>query len=148
MADKALEEIKALIPHRDPFLLVDRIISLEEKTLVTEKTFSPEMDVYRGHYPESPITPGVLLSEAIFQSGALLIAKIAAPDELKAGVPVLTRILGAKFKRGIYPGDTVQITVKLTERISTAWFLKGVLKCKGKTAVQIEFACTLAPPSA
>ncbi len=141
----ALAEIKALIPHREPFLLVDRIISCDGNSLVSEKYFSPELEVYSGHYPQSPVTPGVLLSEAIFQSGALLIAKSAGRTTPATGVPVLTRILEAKFKRRVPPGETVRITVSITERLAGAWFFKGTLRCGGKTAVQIKFACTLAP---
>lgn len=138
------DEIKKLIPHREPFLFVDKIVSLENGTLITENTFPEDSAFYQGHYPGSPITPGVILSEAIFQSGALLIAKTAEPGEIENGVPVLTRITGAKYKRSVYPGDTVTISVSLIEKIANAWFMKGTLKVSGRMAVQIEFGCTLA----
>ncbi len=143
--DSARKEIEALIPHRSPFLFVDRIIQCDTTTIVTETTFSADLPFYQGHYPGNPITPGVLLSEAVFQSGALLIAKTAEKNELENGIPVLTRIVNAKYKRSVFPGEDVSITVSLVERLATVWFLKGVIKKAGKTAVQIEFACTLAP---
>lgn len=70
-----LEEIKKLIPHRPPFLWVDRILSSNETTIETEKDIPKDHEVFQGHYPGNPITPGVLLCEAIFQSGALLMAQ-------------------------------------------------------------------------
>ncbi len=138
------EEIEALIPHRPPFLFVDKIIACDTRAITTKTTFSADMPCYQGHYPGNPITPGVLLSEAVFQSGALLIAKTTEEEELGNGVPVLTRIFSAKYKRSVFPGECVTITVSLQERMASVWMLKGVVKKDGKVAVQIEFACTLA----
>jgi len=73
-------EVTALIPHRPPFLFVDRILSADTDSLVTERTWRAEEDFYRGHYPEAPITPGVLLCEAVFQTGALYMAKKAEAE--------------------------------------------------------------------
>lgn len=143
--EAARKEIEALIPHRPPFLFVDRIVACDSTTITTEKYFPADLSCYAGHYPGNPITPGVLLSEAIFQSGALLIAKTASPEEIKGGVPVLTRIFNAKYKRSIFPGECVIMTVSLQEKLANAWLLKGTLKKEGKTAVQIEFSCALAP---
>ncbi len=143
--DKARKEIEALIPHRDPFLFVDRIIACDKQCITTEKHFAKNLPCYTGHYPGNPITPGVILSEAIFQSGALLIAKNSISEKSTNGVPVLTRIFHAKYKRAIFPGDTVTITVSFKEKLANVWLLKGILKKDNKTAVQIEFGCTFAP---
>ena len=141
----ATQEIKNLIPHRPPFLWVDRIVSVSTSAIETEKLIPADHDVFRGHYPGNPITPGVLLCEAIFQSGALLMAKNAVAE--KSGlVPVLTRITRTKFKRGVFPGDTAQIQVTLLEVVARVSFLKGILKVNGKTAVQTEFACSMSKP--
>lgn len=137
-----VEEIKKLIPHRPPFLWVDRIISCTESVIETEKDIPTDHEVFNGHYPGNPITPGVLLCEAIFQSGALLMAKRSDKQSTDL-VPVLTRITNAKFKRGVFPGDSTQIKVTLIEIMSNVSFLKGILKVKGKTAVQVEFACSM-----
>ena len=69
-------EISGLIPHRPPFLWVDKIISFADDTIITEKMIPTDLDIFTGHYPGNPIMPGVLLCEAIFQSGALLIGKM------------------------------------------------------------------------
>ncbi|MFT5698101.1 MAG: 3-hydroxyacyl-[acyl-carrier-protein] dehydratase [Desulforhopalus sp.] len=137
-----IEEIKALIPHRPPFLWVDRIISCSETVIETEKHIPTDHEVFKGHYPGNPITPGVLLCEAIFQSGALLMAQQITNTESDL-VPVLTRITNAKFKRGVFPGDSTQIKVTLLEVVAGVSFLKGTLKVNGKTAVQVEFACAM-----
>lgn len=143
--DTNREEIEALIPHRAPFLFVDKILSCDKKSITTEMFFPSDLPFFEGHYPGNPITPGVILSEAIFQSGALLIAETTTQEEVAGGVPVLTRISRAKYKRSVFPGETVTITVSVKEKLSNAWFLKGTLKKGGKTAVQIEFGCALAP---
>lgn len=141
-----LEEIKRLIPHRPPFLWVDRILTCSETTIETEKHIPNDHEVFQGHYPGNPITPGVLLCEAIFQSGALLMAQNSATQSTDH-VPVLTRIINAKFKRSVFPGDTTQIKVNLLEVVASVSFLKGTLKINGKTAVQVEFACAMTKPT-
>ncbi len=141
---QAADEITGLIPHRPPFLWVDRIISCTEDCILTEKDISADLDVFRGHYPGNPIMPGVLLCEALFQSGALLMARrnLSGRQEDRQ-LPVLTRIGAAKFKRPVRPGDTARMKVTLTEMISTAYFFKGTLKVDDKVAVQVDFVCAL-----
>jgi len=137
-------EVVDLIPHREPFLWVDKIVSFDGDSIVTEKTIPVELDLFQGHYPGNPIMPGVLLCEAIFQSGALLMSKQQDIDSTPVeGIPVLTRINSAKFKRTILPGDTVQINVRITESLSSVYFFKGTMKIGGKVAVQVDFACTV-----
>lgn len=137
-------EIYERIPHRPPFLWVDRIISIDHESIVAEKYFPPELEIYDGHYPNHPITPGVILCEAVFQAGALLISDLLKKEgKTVNGVPVLTRIYGARFKRSIKPGETVRLTAHLQEVIGAAWLLKGKVLIGDKTAVSVEFGCTL-----
>jgi 3-hydroxyacyl-[acyl-carrier-protein] dehydratase len=144
-----LEEILSLLPHRPPFLWVDRILDCADDWIITEKDISPDLDLFHGHYPGNPIMPGVLLCEAIFQSGALLMAKRKSGlSEQGFDIPVLTRIGAAKFKRSVYPGDSVQIKVTLSEILANACFFQGVLRVQGKLAVSVDFACAMvnSPP--
>lgn len=130
------------IPHRPPFLWLDRVKEISGDTIRAEKKVDEDLDVFRGHYPDYPLMPGVLLCEAVFQAGALLIGeRMRGAAEEGDGVPVLTRILGAKFKREVLPGDTLEISASLVERMGPAWIMKGAVKVGGKTAVQVEFAC-------
>jgi len=137
-------EPMAFIPHRPPFLWVDKIVSVTESEIVTEKHISPDLDVFAGHYPNNPIMPGVLLCEAVFQTGAILMAHGERNQkDTNAQIPVLTRIQSAKFKKIVKPGDTVQMHVKCLETISGVTYFKGSVRSGGKTAVQVEFSCAL-----
>ena len=138
-------EILTRLPHRPPFLWIDRIIEQSSETLVAEKHFPPDLDIFTGHYPGNPIVPGVILCEALFQTGALLMSYLTEDGKLTASVsatPVITRIGSAKFKRMVRPGETVQLKAQLTEIISGVALFKGIAKIDGKTSVQIEFNCT------
>jgi 3-hydroxyacyl-[acyl-carrier-protein] dehydratase len=140
--------ITALIPHRDPFLWVDRIITEKPGSIATEKDIPTDLDIFRGHYPDMPILPGVLLCEAVFQSGALLIARMRAENGSNpTKLPVITKINSARFKRPVHPGDTLQIEVELKETVSTAHFLKATVRVQNKIALRIEFAATFAEQS-
>ncbi len=140
------EEIYKYIPHRPPFLWVDTILSLKSDSIETEKMFHDTLDFFQGHYPKYPLVPGVILCEAVFQSGAILIS-----SQLKEGknndnpekVPVLTRINSAKFKREVLPGDIIRMKVNLSETIGNAWFLKGTVLINDKVAVKVDFACAV-----
>jgi len=138
------EEILARLPHRPPFLFVDSICGRGENAIHTAVTFAPGWPVFSGHYPGQPIVPGVILCEAIFQSGALLIGELTAeaPDGSLPGLPVVARIFAAKFKRQVLPGDRLDIEIKLMERLASAWLMKGSGRVLGKVAVQVEFSCT------
>ena len=95
--------------------------------------------MFKGHYPHYPIVPGVLLCEAVFQAGAVLISNTMSTQGVT--IPVLTRILSAKFKREVCPGDILVIQAQITEKLGPAWLLKGSIRVEGKVAVQVEFAC-------
>lgn len=137
--------ITDLIPHRPPFLWVDTILESDTQSITTEKTIAEDLDIFQGHYPHHPILPGVILCEALFQSGALLVALLLQKSDIAVeGVPVITRVEDAKFKRPVGPGDTIQMRVTLQETISRVWFLKGILRVQGKVAVKVNFCCTLA----
>ncbi|MCH8840776.1 MAG: beta-hydroxyacyl-ACP dehydratase [Planctomycetes bacterium] len=160
-----LEAIKAAIPHREPFLLIDEIVEQQSDRIVCRKTFTGDEFWYRGHYPGYPITPGVLLCEAAMQAGAVLLSQRLSkkgsgvfsdaksrrnaegataektPDPFF--VPVATRVNNVQFKRMVLPGETILLEVELVEQLSTAFFLKGRVTVAGKVAVRLDFACTL-----
>ncbi|MCI0491698.1 MAG: beta-hydroxyacyl-ACP dehydratase [Planctomycetes bacterium] len=141
----SLEAIKAAIPHREPFLLLDEIVEQSDDRIVCRKTFTGDEFWYRGHYPDFPLTPGVLLCEAAMQAGAVLLAKYAAQSS--GGVPVATRMNNVKFKTMVRPGDTVILDVKLTEQMAGAFFMDAKVTVGGKTAVTFDFACKMAQPN-
>ena len=134
-----IEEIQQRIPHRDPFLWIDEVTEISGDRIVARKFVSPDLDVFRGHYPDFPILPGVLLCEAAFQAGAILIAESEPPDDGR--VPVVTRVNNVKFRRPVRPGETMVIEAKITERLANAFFLTATIRVDGKTSARLEFAC-------
>ena len=139
----SLEQIHAAIPHRAPMLLVDEIVSMEEKAIVCKKSFRSEEYFFQGHYPDQPLVPGVILCECVVQSGAVLLADVMKQAN-SAGVPVLTRMSDVKFKNMVKPGDSIEMHVKLDDVVSTAYYLTGQAKVNGKTAARLSFTCTVA----
>lgn len=137
-------EICELIPHRDPFLLLDEIVDVSETKIHARKSISPEMDVFRGHYPGQPILPGVLILEASMQAGAVLIARLPGGAVQAGQVPVATRINNVKFKQMVRPGSVLDIHVELTEHLANAFYLAAKVQVDGKTAVTFDFACAAA----
>src|SRR5262245_8578357 len=119
-----LEAIKSAIPHREPFLLIDEVVEQTADRIVCRKTFTGQEFWYQGHYPNFPLTPGVLLCEAAMQAGAVLLSKrmlAYAPDR----IPVVSRMNHVKFKSMVRPGDTVTLEVEVKEEIAGAFFLNA-----------------------
>lgn len=139
------DEIQRLIPHRPPFLWLDEIVAIDDQTIQARKFLDPELPVFQGHYPDFPIMPGVLQCEACFQAAAVLIAKSRAVEE--GQVPVVTRQNNTRFRRLVRPGETLEIEVKLTEKLANAFFLTGKVSVNGETSVRLEFACTATKPA-
>ncbi len=137
------EAILAAIPHRPPMLLVDEIVEQSASTIVCRKTFRDDEFFFQGHYPDQPLVPGVILCEAAMQAGAVLLSQFVQDG---TGVPVATRLNDVKFKRMVHPGDTVEFDVTLNERLADAFFLTAKVKCDGKLAARLDFACTIASP--
>ena len=125
-------------------LLVDEIVEQDQESIVCKKTFHQDEYFFQGHYPEHPLTPGVILCESAVQSGAVLLSEIV---EVSGGVPVLTRMGDVKFKRMVHPGDTIENHVKLDEVVSTAYYMTAQIKCNGKMVARLSFTCTIAPSS-
>lgn len=146
LSSMSLEAIHAAIPHRSPFLLLDEVVTHEAERIVCRKRFTGDEFWYRGHYPDYPLTPGVLLCEASLQAGAVLLSKMA--EQAPGMVPVATRINNVQFRKQVLPGDTIEIEVDLVERLANAFFMRGKVTTGGKLACRLEFACTMSPPAA
>jgi len=134
--------VTSLIPHRPPFLFVDEIVSETSDSLIAKRTWRAEEDFYKGHYPNAPITPGVLLCEAVFQTGALFMARQAEASGAApgAGVPLLSKISDVRFRTPIYPGDTIVIEVKKKEVIAGFTMMSGsVKKADGTRVLSVDF---------
>jgi len=145
-----MEEIHRRIPHRPPFLFIDKIIEINEDSAKASLFIKPDFPFFKGHYPENPIMPGVLLCESVFQTGAIFLADYLSNQSLtdENVTPVLSRIRDARFKRMVLPGDDIEISVFLKEQMGQFYNLTGEIKNKGKTALTISFALALVKDSA
>ena len=128
------------IPHRPPFLFVDKVTEETQDSIKTEKSIDPKEPFFQGHYPDRPIMPGVLIFESIFQTGAIMMGKRISNE---GRIPVLTRVNNIKLKHAVNPGDTLQIEVKLNDLVSSAAYMSGKASVNGKTAVTLEFTAML-----
>jgi 3-hydroxyacyl-[acyl-carrier-protein] dehydratase len=133
------------IPQRDPFLFIEDIVERSENTITTSKLLTGKEDFFRGHFPGQPVFPGVLMCEAVFQTGALLMSLRGEGSRDKTAL--VTRIQGTKFKNMARPGDLLHITIDFIEMLANAAFMKGKITSSGKTIMTIEFAATLVPKS-
>lgn len=142
MDSEERRKIEAQIPHRDPFLFVDRVVDRTEDSITTEWRPTPELPAFQGHYPGSPILPGVLISEFVFQSSALLLADPSVEDV----VPVLTKIENARFRRLVRPGELLRATVEKKHAIGKARYMKAVVECESSAVLRIEFVVAEVDP--
>lgn len=135
-------EIQQILPHRYPFLLIDRVIDLEpRKRIVAIKNVTVNEPFFMGHFPEYPIMPGVLIVEAIAQSGgALLLTEI--PDR-ENKLMVFTGIERAKFRKPVVPGDQLRIEVEVIVWRTTAVKMQGRALVDGKLACEAIVTCQL-----
>ena len=136
------------MPQREPFLFVSRVISITDSSIQTEKQIEIDEPFFAGHFPGKPIRPGVLICEAVFQSGSILMGKRADSAANKSLIPLITRISNVKLKHVVLPGDLMEIEVKLVEIIGQAAYLKGKVKVRGKTALTVEYAAMLVTETA
>jgi 3-hydroxyacyl-[acyl-carrier-protein] dehydratase len=143
-----LNQVTQLIPHRPPFLFVDEIVSQSGDALTARRTWRAEEDFYKGHYPGAPITPGVLLCESVFQSGALLLAGKFAGQGKPEGVPLLAKVENLRFRSPVYPGDTITIEVKINEVAGGFYLMTGLIKNGDKRVLNVDFAVAWKTPEA
>ena len=137
-----LSTILENIPQREPFLFIENIVERSENSITTSKKLTGEEDFFRGHFPGRPVFPGVLMCEAVFQTGALLMA-FKGLGAVNKKTAVVSRIQNTKFKNIAKPGDLLHITVDFVESLANAAFMKGKITSDGKTIMTIEFAATL-----
>jgi 3-hydroxyacyl-[acyl-carrier-protein] dehydratase len=137
-------EIMALLPHRYPFLLIDRVVEMEpRKRIVAIKNITINEPQFQGHFPDYPIMPGVLMVEAIAQAGgALLLSEV--PDR-ESKLLLFTSIENARFRRPVTPGDQLRIEVTVINWRTRAVKMGGSITVDGKLVCDAVVMCQVAP---
>jgi 3-hydroxyacyl-[acyl-carrier-protein] dehydratase len=140
-----IEGIQKLLPHRPPFLLVDRVVAFEKDTrLVAWKGVTMNEPFFQGHFPGAPVMPGVLILEALAQAGALLACLSLTPEETKQKITYLMGIDGARFRKPVVPGDRLELEVEVTKHKGAVWKQKAVAKVDGQVVAEAEFMAMIA----
>ncbi|CAN7172134.1 3-hydroxyacyl-ACP dehydratase FabZ [Rossellomorea sp. LjRoot5] len=136
-----INEIKEIIPHRYPFLLVDRILEVEEgKKAVGIKNVTANEEFFNGHFPDYPVMPGVLIVEALAQVGAVAMLKV---EDNRGRLAFFTGIDKCRFKRQIKPGDQLRLEVEMIRFKGPIGKGKGVATVDGEVACELEMMFAL-----
>src|SRR5450759_3975730 len=137
-----IDAIREILPHRYPFLLVDRIEELETERVVGIKNVTVNEPFFVGHFPDYPVMPGVLIVEAMAQvAGVLVLNQI--PDR-KRKLVLLASIEEAKFRRPVVPGDQLRIEMKVAKRKATVAKMFGQATVNGLVVAEAQVMCKLA----
>lgn len=131
-----IEEIKMILPHRYPFLFIDRVVNFTDKKIEAIKNVTVDEPFFIGHFPDYPLMPGVIMIEAMAQASGILIAKLFSQTEKKdKNLPLFLGIEKARFRKKVRPGDQLRIFCEITS-------LKGkIAKAQGKILVGEEVVC-------
>lgn len=131
-----INEIKEIIPHREPFLLIDRIDEYEPGVSAKGiKNVTYNEYFFRGHFPQEPVMPGVLIVEALAQTGAVSILSL---EDNKGKTAYFAGLDKVKFKKKVIPGDTLELSVEIIRKKGPVGIGKGIAKVDGKLAVSCE----------
>ena len=137
-----INEIRAILPHRYPFLLVDRIAELEPERTVGVKQVTANEPFFQGHFPDFPVMPGVLIVEAMAQTAGVLVLQ-SMPDRANKLV-LLVAVENARFRRPVVPGDTLRMEMKVLKKKASVAKMAGVATVDGVVVAEAEVMCKLA----
>lgn len=143
MSNFDIGQILEHIPHRYPFLLIDRVIEYKKDTSLTAlKNVTINEPFFQGHFPHLPLMPGVLVIEAMAQSSGILAFRSLGLAPGTSGAIYLVGIDKARFRRPVVPGDQLKLTVSVTRRMKGIWKFDGVAHVDGKVCVTAELMST------
>jgi 3-hydroxyacyl-[acyl-carrier-protein] dehydratase len=137
-----INEIRTILPHRYPFLLVDRILELDAERIVGIKNVTLNEPFFIGHFPDFPVMPGVMIVEAMAQVAGVLVLK-NIPDRHKKLV-LLAAIENARFRKPVVPGDTLRVEMNVIKRKATVAKMAGRATVDGQLVAEAEVMCKLA----
>ncbi|HET8734094.1 MAG TPA: 3-hydroxyacyl-ACP dehydratase FabZ [Anaeromyxobacteraceae bacterium] len=140
-----VEGIQRLLPHRPPFLLVDRVVAFEKDASITcLKGVTMNEPFFTGHFPGHPVMPGVLILEALAQAAGLLACLSLPPERVSNTVTYLMGIDGARFRRPVVPGDRLELRCTVTRHKGAVWKQTGQALVDGEVVAEAEFMAMLA----
>lgn len=139
-----IEEIKEVIPHRYPFLLVDRVLEMEDEKITAIKNVTGNEEFFNGHFPGAPIMPGVLQVEALAQAGAIMLMKNKVDDPEK-NLMVFTGIKNCKFRKQVVPGDQLKLEVELGSMRRNFVTMVGKATVDGEITCELEASAAIVP---
>jgi 3-hydroxyacyl-[acyl-carrier-protein] dehydratase len=137
-----INEIRGILPHRYPFLLVDRIVELEADRIVGIKTVTANEPFFQGHFPDFPVMPGVLIIEAMAQTAGVLVLK-SIPDR-ESKLVLLVSVDSARFRRPVVPGDVLRMEMTLLKKKASVAKMSGKATVDGVLVAEAEVMCKLA----
>ena len=140
------EYIKSLIPHREPFLFVDRVVEIEKGSrIVAERTFGPEEEFFKGHFPGNPIVPGVLIVEAMAQAGGVLVHDSFKEELDREGLTgaYLAGLEGVRFRSVVKPGDLIRMEVSIDRKRSRIIRFKAEAFVEDSKAAEADIIVSL-----
>ncbi len=138
-----IQQIMQAIPHRYPFLLIDRVVEVKKNvSAVGVKNVSVNESFFAGHFPNHPVMPGVLIIESMAQTAAVLVVETLGPDA-QGKVVYFMSIEGAKFRRPVVPGDQMRVEVVKERNRGNVWKFHGVARVDGATVAEATFAAMI-----
>jgi len=137
-------DIERVLPHRYPFLLVDRVTHIDDDRIVAIKMVTRNEPHFEGHFPGHPVMPGVLIIEALAQTGALYAAQIVGLDPDKQVIYFMA-IDGAKFRKPVVPGDVLRLEVVPLRKGGVVWKMRGEAKVGETVVAEAEFMASIQP---
>jgi len=137
------ERIMEMIPHRDPFLMIEKVVDVVENERATGiKTVSPDEYYFRGHFPSRPIMPGVLIIEAMAQTAAVLVVQTLGPAA-EGKLVYFMSVDHARFRKPVVPGDVLRIHVTKQRNRGNVWKFDGKAEVGGRLAAEAVFAAMI-----
>jgi len=140
-----VNEIRRILPHRYPMLMVDRIVEMDAQHIVGIKNVTANEPFFAGHFPNFPVMPGVLIAEAMAQTAGVLVLSSIPDREDK--LVLLVSIEFAKFRKPVVPGDQLRIEMQLLKRKATVAKMSGKATVEGVVVAEAEMMCKLADKS-
>ena len=137
-----IDAIREILPHRYPFLLVDRIEELEAERVVGIKNVTANEPFFAGHFPDYPVMPGVLIIEAMAQVAGVLV--LSSITDRKSKLVLLAGVDGAKFRKPVRPGDQLRMEMKILRSRASMAKVSGIATVDGTVVAEAEMLCVLA----